>query len=95
MHRGSAVGVKRLDGPPRHACSIVPCAPPAEAPFPGAAPRMQGGYDFKALGDSVCDSMRGALGLASADRFNPQLLREEPLDKVQASLAEARRIHGL
>lgn len=56
---------------------------------------MQGGYDLKALGDSVCDSMRGTLGLVSADKFNPQLLREEPLDKVRQALAEARRIHGL
>ena len=29
------------------------------------------------------------------DRFNPDLLRDEPLDKVRAVLAEAQRIHGL
>lgn len=56
---------------------------------------MQGGYDLKALSESVCDSMRGVLGLPSEDKFNPQLLRDEPLDKVQESLREARRIHGL
>lgn len=28
-------------------------------------------------------------------RFNPDLLRDEPLDKVRAVIAEAQRIHGL
>ena len=37
----------------------------------------------------------GVLGEGPADRFNPDLLRDEPLDKVRAVLAEARRIHGL
>lgn len=48
---------------------------------------MQGGCDLKALVERLCHSMRG--------KVNPQPLREEPLDKVQQTLADARRIHGL
>ena len=55
----------------------------------------KGGYDLKALGESVADSFRGLLGAASGDTFSPDLLREEPLDAVQAVLREARSIHGL
>jgi hypothetical protein len=54
---------------------------------------MQGGYDLKALSDAVCDSFRGVLGMPSEDTFNPQLLREEPLDKLQNVLKEVQNIH--
>lgn len=37
----------------------------------------------------------GVLGEGPDDRFDPALLREEPLDKVKAVLREAQRIHGL
>ena len=56
---------------------------------------LEGGYDLKALGESVANTFRGVLGEAALDRFNPDLLREEPRDKVAAVLAEARRIHEL
>lgn len=56
---------------------------------------MQGGYDLKGLADSVSDSFCGILGLPSVDDLDPQLLREEPRDKVAAALAEVRSIHGL
>lgn len=56
---------------------------------------LEGGYDLKALGESVSDSFRGMLGESSVDKFNPDLLRNEPLEKVQAVLKEARKIHGL
>lgn len=56
---------------------------------------MQGGYDLKALGDSVADSFRGLLKLPSGDKFSPDLLREEPLDAVKAVLREVRNIHNL
>ena len=59
------------------------------------AVRWQGGYDLKALGDSVADSFRGLLGEPSGDTFSPDLLREEPLDAVRTLLKEARSIHGL
>lgn len=35
------------------------------------------------------------LGEQPKDAFNPDLLREEPLEKVQQVLKEAQRIHGL
>ena len=38
---------------------------------------------LQALGAAVADSFRGLLGEASADAFNPDLLRDEPLDKVR------------
>lgn len=56
---------------------------------------LEGGYDLKALGDAVVDSFLGILGEGSRDSFSPDLLRDEPKDKVKAVLAEARRIHGL
>ena len=55
----------------------------------------QGGYDLKALGESVADTFRGLLGEPSSDAFSPHLLREEPLDAVKVLLQEARQIHGL
>ena len=54
---------------------------------------MQGGYDLKALSDSVCDSFRGVLGMPSEDKYNPELLREEPIDKLRAVLGEVQAIH--
>ena len=56
---------------------------------------LEGGYDLKALGEAVADSFLGLLKEPSQDKFDPDLLREEPSDKVRAVLAEARRIHGL
>lgn len=56
---------------------------------------LEGGYDLKALGDAVVDSFLGLLGEKSSDTFSPDLLREEPTDKVKAVLSEARRIHAL
>ena len=56
---------------------------------------LEGGYDLKALGEAVAETFRGSLGLPSQDKFNAQLLRDEPLDKLSAVLTEARRIHGL
>jgi hypothetical protein len=56
---------------------------------------MQGGYDLKGLGDSVSDSFCGILGLPSVDDFDPQLLRDEPRDKVAFALADVRSIHSL
>ena len=56
---------------------------------------LEGGYDLKALGDAVVDSFLGILGEDSRDAFSPDLLRDEPKDKVKAVLAKARSIHGL
>jgi hypothetical protein len=42
---------------------------------------------LQALGAAVADSFRGLLDEASADAFNPDLLRDEPLDKVQTYAA--------
>ena len=56
---------------------------------------LEGGYDLKALGDAVVDSFLGLLQQPSADKFSPDLLREEPADKVRAVLSEVRRIHSL
>ena len=56
---------------------------------------LEGGYDLKALGEAVAETFRGSLGLPSADKFDPALLRDEPLDKLKTMLAETRRIHGL
>lgn len=56
---------------------------------------LEGGYDLKALGESVANTFLGVLGEGARDRFNPDLLRDEPLDKVQGVLREARRLHGL
>ncbi|KAK9812966.1 hypothetical protein WJX72_006576 [[Myrmecia] bisecta] len=56
---------------------------------------LEGGYDLKALGEAVTDSFLGLLGEPSQDKFNPDLLRDEPSDKVKQVLSEARRIHSL
>lgn len=57
--------------------------------------KKKGGYDLKGLSDSVADSIRGLLSLPSLDAFDKGMLADEPLDKVRAAVAEARRIHGL
>lgn len=54
---------------------------------------MQGGYDLEALSDSVCDSFRGVLGMPSQEQINLDVLREEPLDKLQTLLSEVKTIH--
>ncbi|PRW56020.1 histone deacetylase 14 isoform X1 [Chlorella sorokiniana] len=56
---------------------------------------LEGGYDLKALGESVANTFLGVLGEGPADAFNPDLLRDEPTEKVQQVLLEARRIHDL
>lgn len=56
---------------------------------------LEGGYDLKALGEAVAEAFRGTLGLPSVDKFNPSLLRDEPLEKLAVTFKEARRIHGL
>jgi acetoin utilization deacetylase AcuC-like enzyme len=56
---------------------------------------LEGGYDLKALGESVANTWLGVLGEQAVDAFNPQLLRDEPTEKVKAALREAARIHGL
>ena len=56
---------------------------------------LEGGYDLKALGESVAESFRGILRLPSEDAFDHRTLMEEPKSKVDAVLAEARRVHGL
>lgn len=55
---------------------------------------LEGGYDLKALGDAVVDSFLGLLGDKSIDKFSPDLLRDEPKDKVRAVLNEAKSIHS-
>ena len=56
---------------------------------------LEGGYDLKGLSDSVADSMRGLLSLPSLDGFDKGMLADAPRAKVEAAVAEARRIHGL
>ena len=56
---------------------------------------LEGGYDLKALGESVAETFRGALGLPSEDDFDPDFLREEPTSRVRACLQEVKRIHSL
>jgi len=55
---------------------------------------LEGGYDLKALGDAVVDSFLGLLGEKSIDKFSPDLLRDEPKDKVRAVLNETKSIHS-
>ncbi len=43
----------------------------------------------------MANSFLGVLGDAPFDGFNPDLLRDEPLDRVRAVIKEAQRIHGL
>lgn len=56
---------------------------------------LEGGYDLKGLGESVADSFLACLDRASMDKFNPALLRDEPMDKVRQAIKECRGIHGL
>eukprot|EP01025_Chloroclados_australasicus_P035223 TRINITY_DN3592_c0_g1_i4.p1 TRINITY_DN3592_c0_g1~~TRINITY_DN3592_c0_g1_i4.p1 ORF type:complete len:454 (-),score=62.57 TRINITY_DN3592_c0_g1_i4:650-1882(-) len=56
---------------------------------------LEGGYDLKGLGEGVADSFMGLLGLDSIDKFNPELLREEPRDKVLQLLTEVKAIHSI
>lgn len=53
----------------------------------GALALISACVPLQALGAAVADSFRGLLGEASADAFNPDLLRDEPLDKVQTHAA--------
>ena len=56
---------------------------------------LEGGYDLKALGDAMVDSFLGLLGEKSNDKFSPDLLRDEPSDKIKAVLTEAKAIHDI
>mgnify|MGYP001147443838 FL=1 len=56
---------------------------------------LEGGYDLKALGESVANTFLGLLGEPAVDRFNPDLLREEPKDKVWGVLDEVKQLHSL
>ena len=62
---------------------------------PETAILLQGGYDMKGLSESVTDSFNGVLNLQSMDKFNPALLRDEPLEKVQQTLQAVKAAHGL
>ena len=84
-----------------HALSARVAALAAAAAPPGAPPLpvvflLEGGYDCKfALSESVNETLRALLGLASADGFDASVLREEPADKVRAVLSEVKKVHGL
>lgn len=61
---------------------------------------LEGGYHLESLGEAVCESFRGVLGLpaaaAGADELRAaRLLAEEPAAKVEAAVADAARRHGL
>ena len=56
---------------------------------------LEGGYDLKGLGESVAETFRAVLGQESVDKFDPQLLREEPMDKVRALIKDAKALHSL
>lgn len=56
---------------------------------------LEGGYDLKALGESVVDSMLGVLGEPSIGRCNPDLFRDEPVESVKAVLKDFKAIHSL
>ncbi|GMH34038.1 hypothetical protein BSKO_01872 [Bryopsis sp. KO-2023] len=56
---------------------------------------LEGGYDAKALGESVVDSMLGALGEKSMGKCNPDLFRDEPIDYVKTLLKDAQKLHSL
>lgn len=56
---------------------------------------LEGGYHLSALGESVASTFAAVLGEAAIDPIDPNLLREEPSDKIKAALQEARRVHGL
>lgn len=56
---------------------------------------LEGGYDLKALGEAVADTFQGLLGAGSIDKFNPDLLRDEPRDKANRMLQDAVAMHSL
>ncbi len=56
---------------------------------------LEGGYDLKGLGESVAETFRAVLNLPSIDKFNADLLRDEPKDKARALITEAKRVHSL
>ncbi|CAL8465932.1 g5468 [Coccomyxa elongata] len=56
---------------------------------------LEGGYDLKGLGESVAETFRAVLGQPSVDKFNADLLRDEPWDKAKILIAEAKRVHSL
>lgn len=56
---------------------------------------LEGGYDLKALGESVANTFLALVGEPHTDVFNPALLRDEPLDKVRSVIMEAQKLHGL
>lgn len=63
-------------------------------PAPAQSPRTpKSGAALQ--GDSVANTFLGLLGSPAEDAFNPDLLRDEPLDRVKALLSEARRTHEL
>eukprot|EP00887_Chlorella_sp_A99_P002887 scaffold6.g2887.t1 len=53
------------------------------------------GRQLKALADELCGGRIVFLLEGPEDKLNPDLLREEPLEKVQKVLAEVQRLHGL
>lgn len=43
----------------------------------------------------TCRSSLQVLGEPPRDKFNPDLLRDEPLEKARAVIDEAKQLHGL
>ena len=57
---------------------------------------LEGGYHLDALGQSVASTFTGTLGLPPVDKLqDPNLLREEPDEKILASIKISKSIHGL
>eukprot|EP00873_Tetraselmis_striata_P014339 jgi/Tetstr1/434603/TSEL_023694.t1 len=56
---------------------------------------LEGGYDLRALGESVANSFLALLDKGPEDKFNPALLRDEPDEKVRSAILECKRIHEL
>jgi len=56
---------------------------------------LEGGYNLRALGESVASTFNGILGDKVIDSIDPFLLRDEPAEKVKSALLKSRRIHGL
>lgn len=56
---------------------------------------LEGGYDLRALGESVVDSMLGTLGETPVGLLNSDLILDEPLGEVETLLRNAKAIHGL
>jgi acetoin utilization deacetylase AcuC-like enzyme len=56
---------------------------------------LEGGYNLRALGESVASTFNGILGDGVIDSIDPSLLRDEPMEKVKSVLLESRRIHNL